>query len=204
MEATYSGIILAGGAARRMGSDKRFLLTQGKPLVLRVLESLRPLVDEMIVATLEPELFDDVSAHVVVDAYPGHGVLAGIHAGLSAAQSDWAFVVASDMPFLNPALLHTMRLLAQSASADVIVPQWQGELEPLHALYRPSACIPAIEAALQRGERRIVAFYPDVRVHIMPQTEIAQWDPEGRSFFNVNTPEDWALTLLELKDHSSQ
>ncbi len=202
METTYSGIILAGGIARRMGSDKRFLVAEGKPLVLRVVESLRPLVDEVIVATLEPGLFDDIPARVVVDEYPGRGVLAGMHAGLSAAQGDWAFVAAGDMPFLNPALLRAMQQLSQSVAADVIVPQWKGELEPLHALYRPSVCIPAIEAALHREQRRIIAFYPDVRVHVMPESEIAIWDPEGRSFFNVNTPEDWALTLLELWDRS--
>ncbi len=198
MATTCSGIILAGGAARRMGSDKRFLMAQGKPLVLRVLECLRPLVDEVIVATLEPELFAGIPARVVTDGYPGRGVLAGIHAGLAAAQSDWAFVAAGDMPFLNPALLRAMLHLAENTDADVIVPQWQGELEPLHALYRPVACAPAAEAALLRGQRRIIAFYPDVRVHMMPQAEIARWDPEGRSFFNVNTPEDWALVLEKL------
>lgn len=199
MEITCSGIILAGGAARRMGSDKRFLMAQGKPLVLRALECLRPLVDEVIVATLEPALFDGIPARVVTDEYPGHGVLAGVHAGLAAAQSDWALVVAGDMPFLNPVLLRAMLRLAQGADADVIAPQWQGELEPLHALYRPAACVPAAKAALQRGQRRIIAFYPDVRVHVMPQTEVTHLDPEGRSFFNVNTPEDWARALEELE-----
>lgn len=200
MDITYSGVILAGGSARRMGSDKRFLQVQGQSLVRRVLECLRPLVAELIVATLEPALFADLPAQIVTDAYPGMGVLAGVHAGLAAARGEWAWVVAGDLPFLNPALLQAMMRLTQTADADVIVPQRQGELEPLHALYRPAACVPAAEAALQRSQRRIIAFYPDVRVHIILPDEIARYDPEGRSFFNINTPEDWALALQQLEE----
>jgi molybdopterin-guanine dinucleotide biosynthesis protein A len=182
-----------------MGIDKRFLSIGEKPLVVWVLERLRPLVDEVIVATLDPALFANIAARVVADIYPGQGVLAGLHAGLSAARGEWTCVVAGDMPFLNLTLLQAMMDLTQDNEADIIVPQWQGELEPLHALYRPSVCAPAAEAALQAGKRRIVAFYPDVRVRIMPQADVARCDPEGRSFFNVNTPEDWqrAMELLE-------
>lgn len=199
MSIAWSGLVLAGGSSNRMGIDKRFLTVHAQPLVVWVIEHLRTLVDEVIVAALDPAMFDGIAARVVTDVYPGQGVLAGLHAGLAAAQGEWAVAVAGDMPLLNPALLRAMMRLAEDGGADIIVPQWQGDLEPLHALYRPSACAPAAEAALQAGKRRIIAFYPDVRVHVMPQDEIARWDPEGRSFFNVNTPEDWsrAVRLLE-------
>ncbi len=189
----WSGIVLAGGSSSRMGIDKRFLTIHAQPLVVWVVERLRALVDEVIVATLDPTMFNGIEARVVTDMYPGQGVLAGLHAGLAAAQGEWTVIVAGDMPLLDPALLNAMMCLAQDCEADIVVPQWHGELEPLHALYRPSACAPAAEAALRAGKRRIVAFYPDVRVHIMPQADVAQIDPTGRSFFNVNTPEDWEL-----------
>ena len=198
----WSGIVLAGGNSNRMGMDKRFLTVHAQPLVVWVVERLRALVDEVIVATLDPAVFNGIAARVVTDVYPGQGVLAGLHAGLAATRSEWAVVVAGDMPFLNPALLRAMMHLAQDHEADIIVPQWHGELEPLHALYRPSVCAPAAEAALQASKRRIVAFYPDVRVRIMPQVDVAHWDPAGRSFFNVNTPEDWALALQQLGEQT--
>jgi len=182
-----------------MGMDKRFLTIQTQPLIVWVIERLRALVDEVIVAALDPAILDGIAARVVTDVYPGQGVLAGLHAGLAAARSEWAVAVAGDMPLLDPALLRAMMRLAQDREADIIVPQWEGNLEPLHALYRPSACAPAVEAALQAGKRRIVAFYPDVRVHVIPQDEIVRWDPEGRSFFNVNTPEDWSLAVRLLE-----
>ncbi len=194
----WSGIVLAGGCSHRMGMDKRFMMVHAQPLIVWVIERLRALVDEVIVAALAPAMFDGIAARVVTDVYAGQGVLAGLHAGLAAAQGEWAVAVAGDMPLLNPVLLRAMMKLAEDGEADIVVPEWQGNLEPLHALYRPSVCAPAAEAALQAGKRRIVAFYPDVRVHVMPQDEIARWDPDGRSFFNVNTPEDWTLALQQL------
>ena len=194
----FSGIILAGGTSRRLGQDKRFLSINGQPLIARVLQRLRPLVGELLIVSREPEHFTGLDARVVVDRYPGMGVLAGVHAGLAAAQGDWAFVVAADLPFLNPALLRALADLARRGAADVVVPRCAEGLEPLHALYRPLVCAPAAEAALLQGRRRVVSFYPQVRVLEMPPDEAARWDPEGLSFFNVNTPEDWAFVQQRL------
>jgi molybdopterin-guanine dinucleotide biosynthesis protein A len=174
-----------------MGRDKRFLPIRGQPMVAWVLDRVCPLVDEMLLVTLEPALFAGMEARVVTDHYPGMGVLAGVHAGLAAARGEWAFVVAADMPLLNPDLLRGMVARASEA-CDVVVPRWRGNLEPLHALYRPAACANAAEAALLRGQRRIIAFYDDVRVCAFAEESVARYAPEGASFFNVNTPGDWA------------
>ena len=115
---TYSGIVLAGGASRRMGRDKRFLDLNGVSLLERVLARLRPLVSELIVVTRDPEPLAGLDARAVTDRYPGMGVLAGVHAGLSAARNDWAFVVAGDMPLLNHALLQAMVEMADAATTD--------------------------------------------------------------------------------------
>jgi molybdopterin-guanine dinucleotide biosynthesis protein A len=187
----FSGIILAGGQSRRLGRDKRFLLLAGRPLIAHVIERLQPLVSEIIIAAPDPDAFAGWNARIVPDLYPDRGVLAGLHAGLTAARGRWAFVIAADLPRLNPALLRAMADRARISPADTIVPQWQGALEPLHALYRPAACAPAAEAALRREERRIIAFYPDVQIEIFPENEVARRDPAGHSFFNVNTPEEW-------------
>ena len=194
----FSGIILAGGTSRRLGLDKRFLSIHGQPLIARVLQRLRPLVGELLIVSREPEHFTGLGARVVVDRYPGMGVLAGVHAGLAAAQGDWAFVVAADLPFLNPVLLRALADLARRGAADVVAPRCAEGLEPLHALYRPLVCAPAAEAALLAGRRRVISFYPQVRVLEMPPDEVSRQDPEGLSFFNVNTPEDWAFVQRRL------
>jgi molybdopterin-guanine dinucleotide biosynthesis protein A len=187
-----------------LGQDKRFLLVRGQPLVLWVVERLRPLVDEVLLVTLEPELFSESGCRLVTDRYPGRGALAGVHAGLEAAQGEWAFVVAGDMPLLDPILLRAMQERATESDADILVPRWQGELEPLHALYRPATCTPVAEAALLRGDRRIIAFYPEVRVQIMEEEDVRRWDREGRSFFNVNTQEEWQWVLDRLSNEGSE
>ncbi len=194
----YSGVVLAGGSSERMGRDKRFLTLNGTTLLGWVLARLRPLVTELIVVTQDPGSLTGLDAHVVADRYPGMGVLAGVHAGLDAAQDDWAFVVAGDMPFLNPDLLQAMSRQADPAVCDVVVPRWHEEFEPLHALYRATVCARAAERALVSGRRRVVAFYPEVRVCLMPESQIRRWDPSGDSFFNVNTPHDWEVVQRKL------
>ena len=46
-------------------------------------------------------------------------------------------------------------------------------------------------ARLAAGERQMVSSLPDVRVRVVAPDEIRDFDPDFRSFFNVNTPEDW-------------
>lgn len=190
----YTGVVLAGGQSRRLGRDKRFLELHGRPLIAWVLERLAPLVEELLIVAPDPAPLVALGVPVVADRFPGQGVLAGVHAGLAAARGEWAFVVAADMPWLNPALLRAMSQLG-GADEDAVVPRWRGELEPLHALYRPAVCAPAAEAALQRGERRVIAFYPAVRVRIMEEAAVAGWDPAGQSFSNINTADDWENAL---------
>ncbi len=190
MTTIYTGIVLAGGESERMGRDKRRLTVGGQTLLARTLARLCPLVDEVLVVVRERGDVPPVDARVVTDRYPGMGVLAGVHAGLATARAPWAYVVAGDMPLLNADLLRAMAALADD-DCDVVVPRWQGELEPLHALYRPAACASAAESALRQGRRRIIAFYPQVRVREMDEASVTKIDPQGRSFFNVNTRQEW-------------
>lgn len=199
-------LVLAGGRSRRMGRDKIWLPlgTDAVPLIERVVTRMRPLAAEFLFSANAPDPFDalvsrlrdqGVSAQVVPDLYPGAGPLAGLHAGLSAARSDLLLAVAGDMPFINPALVaHLAELMP---GFDVVIPELPhprtGELvkEPLHAIYRRS-CLGAVAARLASGDRPMVSFLPDVRVCTVSPDEMRDFDPDFRSFFNLNTPEDWA------------
>jgi len=200
-------LILAGGRSRRMGQDKIWLPlgADAVPLIERVVARVRPLADEFLFSANAPEPFaalishlrdQGVPAQVVTDRYPGAGPLAGLHAGLSAARCELLLAVAGDMPFINSALVS--HLVALAPGFDVVIPELShprtGEpvKEPLHALYR-QRCLEAVAARLAAGERPMVSFLSDVRVRIVGPDEIRRFDPELRSFFNVNTPEDWAV-----------
>jgi molybdopterin-guanine dinucleotide biosynthesis protein A len=93
------------------------------------------------------------------------------------------------MPFLCPPLLR--RLLELAPCGEIVVPRWRGEYEPLHAVYARS-CLGAVEAVLRAGGRRVTETYSAVRVHVVGEAEVAQFDPGGLSFHNLNTPEDVA------------
>jgi molybdopterin-guanine dinucleotide biosynthesis protein A len=92
------------------------------------------------------------------------------------------------MPFLSLPLLRHMLWLA--ASTEVVIPRLAAGLEPLHAIYS-KACLPAMARALEAGQRRIVAFLDEVRVHYVEEDEVDRYDPRHLSFVNVNKPEDW-------------
>jgi molybdopterin-guanine dinucleotide biosynthesis protein A len=184
----FSGVILAGGKSRRMGRDKSQLILHGETLVARAIRLIGALTGDLILVTTAPDPFAGLDARLTGDVIPGGGALSGIHAGLSAARHEWSLVVACDMPFLNLDLLRYMASLAPGRAA--VAPRWQDELETLHAFYSRE-CIPVIEPILKRGGGRIIEFYERVNVRYVEPDEITRFDPDGLSFFNVNSPEDW-------------
>ncbi len=184
-----SVMVLAGGQSRRMGTNKALLeLPSGETLIERVLAALRPLSDDLVIVSNTPELYAHLDARQTSDEFVGAGPLAGLHAGLQVARHDWTFAVACDMPLVDHRLVRFMALLTEGH--DAIVPWVNGELEPLHALYSKQ-CLPAIVSHLAAGHRRMISFLGDIRLRRVEASEIALFDPEGRSFFNANTPEDW-------------
>ena len=183
-----TGVILAGGESRRMGCDKSLLPIAGARFIERIYRQMAALFDEVIIVTNSPGLFEELPCRKVPDLYPVKGSLAGIHSGLSHARSDRIFVVACDMPFLSAEVIR--RLCARSEAADVIIPRSERGVEPLHALY-DTRCLPAVEELLDAGEKKIVRFFPQVRVCEVPPTAFADCDPDGRSFRNINTPQEY-------------
>lgn len=185
-----SAVVLAGGQSRRLGVEKSLLLLDGQPLLMRALDKLAEVSDDLIVVTNEPQRYErlGLAARLVPDERPGVGSLMGIYSGLRAARHPHALVVGCDMPFLNLALLR--HLLALAPDHDVVIPRLGEHVEPLHAVYGKS-CLPAMERVLDRGRRQIVTFFDQVRVRYVTRAEIARFDPGHLSFVNVNTPQDW-------------
>jgi len=194
-----TGVILAGGASRRMGRNKALLELNGKPLIAVVAERLRSVVDELIIVGDDTERYAHLADRCVPDVYRGVGTLGGIHAGLEAASHQLALIVGCDMPFLNPGVLEWfVEAASHGDRADpvdlVILRHKAGVVEPLHAVYGKS-CLPVIKATIESGERCAFAFYDQVRVRYARPDEIARLDPNLLSFVNVNTPGEWRQAL---------
>jgi len=179
-------IILAGGRSRRLGLDKALLRLDEETLLETTVKKVATLSDEVIVAG-GPLPYPLPGARLVADVHPGCGPLGGIHAGLAVASNFHSLVVACDMPFLNVGLLRY--LMEMAPGHDVVIPRLGDKLEPLHALYSKN-CLGPIEGLIERGDFKIIHFFPGVRVRYIGREEIERFDPEHLSFLNINTPED--------------
>jgi molybdopterin-guanine dinucleotide biosynthesis protein A len=186
---SVSAAILAGGKSRRMGRDKAWLdLGDGVPLVRRVADALAEVADEIVVVAND-ERYASLGYPVVPDRYGEKGAFGGMATAVATARAELVCVAACDMPWPSPEVYRL--LLGLVAGHDAVIPQLDGEYEPLHAVYRKT-CLPAMEEALRRGEMRIISFFPAVRVRTVREDELRAVDPTLRAFTNLNTPAELA------------
>ncbi len=170
-----------------MGTDKSFVLFEGRPMIEIVLETVAGLGDETLLITNKPAEYVHFNVPMVSDVYPGLGPLGGIYTAVHAAAHPHVLVVACDMPWLNRSLLEYMISLRETA--DVIVPRWEKFPEPLHAIYS-KACLDPIETKLKEQRLKITGFFGQVAVRFVDRAEIERFDADGRSFANINSPQD--------------
>jgi molybdopterin-guanine dinucleotide biosynthesis protein A len=174
------------------GANKALLEVGGLRIIDRIQAALAGLADEQVLLVNDTSLESTPGIRVVLDPLPHAGVLPALAAGLSAAAGEVCLAVACDMPIVSSALFARLLEIQHDADADVVIPRTTGYLEPMHAVYRTSAVRQAIQAALRRGEQRMVSYFRDVRVREVEESEWRPIDPSGRAFFNVNTPDDLA------------
>ncbi len=179
--------IQAGGKSTRMGVDKSFVLFKDRPMIEIVKEQVAGLGNETILISNNPDPYAYLDLPIFSDIYPDNGPFGGIYTALKAARHDHVLVVACDMPWLNRRLLQ--HLISLKETADVVVPRWEKFPEPLHAVYNKE-CVAPIEERLVANKLKITGFFADVRVCFVDREDIVRYDPQGRSFTNVNTPED--------------
>ncbi len=182
-----TGVILVGGQSRRMGRDKALLPLGGKPLVERAIDAFRQFFARTLLVGDRGERFREFGVEIVPDIHPG-SALGGLHTGLARAGTPYVFVSACDVPWPDPRVI--ARLCSLRGGYDVVVPRTADGLDPLFALYG-TGCLPAMERMLREGNYRIFDFYPEVRTRYVEEEELADVVTPGRTFVNVNTPEEF-------------
>jgi molybdopterin-guanine dinucleotide biosynthesis protein A len=183
--------IQAGGASSRMGEDKALKPFLGHPLIQRVIERLSPIADEMIVTTNHPDDYRFLDLRLIQDLKPGRGALGGLYTAIASASHPMVAVVACDMPFASPTLIEAASRLMVQEAADVVIARTDEGYEPIHAVYRRATCLPAIEAAIDADQWKVIAWFPQVKVRVLTSDELKRFDPDGLAFWNVNTPEEF-------------
>lgn len=182
-----TGIILAGGKSKRYGRNKALVDLGGVPLIERVVGTMSSVFQRLILVTNTPHEYSHLHLPMYQDLIKGLGPLGGIYTGLSAISDEAGFFVACDMPFINGALIrHMVRV---RGDFDVVAPKIDWKIEALHALYCKKG-LPTVKGLIDSGEYQVVKFYRKVRVKYIGEKEIRAFDPDLRSFFNVNRPEE--------------
>ncbi len=181
-----TGVILAGGQGRRMGSiDKGLKMLRGKPMVQWVLERFSSQVDEVLInANQNIDQYQLLGHQVVPDEIGGYaGPLAGLHRGLSVATHDLIATVPCDSPFLPLDLITRLYAALNEQQADLAVARTGDQPHPVFCLTRKSV-LPGLTTFLQSGGRKIDAWYAALEV-----VEV-RFDDEAEAFSNINTVEE--------------
>ena len=190
-----TGILLAGGASRRMGSDKSLIDFKGIPLIQHCYTKIKDICDEIIISANIPDKYSFLNAKTIPDEVIGLGPIGGIYACLKHSGSDANLILASDMPYLSVELINY--LCDHKGLAEFVVPETTpGKIEPLCAIYH-KAVIPLLKKMIDKNELKIqnLRFYcSTIMVNISPDLDF--YTPT--LFQNINTPDD----LNKLKENN--
>ncbi|HML22387.1 MAG TPA: molybdenum cofactor guanylyltransferase [Aggregatilinea sp.] len=184
---------MAGGKSSRMGRNKAFVLLQDRPLIEHILERTAqiPGVDETILITNHAEEYAHLNLPIYPDLIPSKGALGGVLTALHHSRTEAVLIVACDMPFVSPALMRHMSAVRAEPSGpyDVIAPR-VGDLPQGTLAVYAKTCIPAICQRIEEGRLKLFGFYDLVKVRYLDEPETRQYDPQGLSLLNVNTPDE--------------
>lgn len=194
MAEDLTAAVIAGGAGRRMGTDKRTVLVDDIPLLVRCVSVVSRLAREVLVATTRdrPLPIALAEVRVVYDRVADGGPLAGIEAALASASHQLVLVVGGDMPWLQEPLLELLVDRARALTmADAVAIESPHGLEPLLAVYRRTSQ-PVLTGLIDRGERRVGRLLELIHTVAVPEEEWRRVDPTARSLVNINSPGDLA------------
>jgi len=195
-------VVLAGGRSRRMGLPKYCLSLAGISLYEYPLRRLGALYQRHIIVENEGLIPADGKPErlVVGDLVADAGPLGGIYSGLKASDAPLNMVVGADMPFVSSALAQAMGRRAHDQEMDILVPNIDGLLEPLFAIYSSRVANVAAEL-LASGIHSVRELFRNESLHIgfVDRAYCEQYDKRLLSFFNVNTPDDLIMARLMMR-----
>ncbi len=191
-----TGIVLAGGQGRRMGSvDKGLVELDGRALVAHVIDRLAPQVTALVInANQNRDRYATFGHAVVADAIGGFaGPLAGLHAGLSVATTPYVVTSPCDSPFLPQDLVARLAAAFDRAPLDLAVARTFDQPHPVFSLVNRNV-LSHLEAFLRDGGRKIDAWYSSLRIVEVP------FDDEADAFRNINTTAELAANARRTAD----
>ena len=184
-----SAVVLAGGKSNRMGFDKQLLKIRRQRLIHSLVEKLDKEFEEIIIVSNTPSFYGGYHCTIVSDLIMGKGPLCGIHAGLQEAHSEYAFVIACDMPYMNTDYVRFMKAEMEDHGVDACITRFGEWIEPFHAFYS-THILKCIENHLNSGQRSIYSLVKKLNCKYIEENTARRYSPNWEMFFNINTKED--------------
>jgi molybdopterin-guanine dinucleotide biosynthesis protein A len=186
-----TAIILAGGESKRMGRDKANVLLGEQTLLQHVISAMQQTFPYILLSVHEPR--PDIDLWQVCDTPNVSGPLAGVLAALEQIKTPWAFIVACDMPYIQPAMV--ARLAQYRGDYQAVVPVVQGHDQTMAAFYARDI-LPILHGHLANsGKNSLRAVFNHLNLRYVDETELLHTDPNLCSFFDLDTPQDLLRAL---------
>lgn len=201
MSCTDTAIILAGGKSSRMGFDKQFVEIDGICITEYIIDLLRPIFKSIILVTSRPECYRNKKSVILAeDYYKDFGPLGGMHIGLAKSESQYNYMIACDMPYINKAYIDYMKRLLKEDNyrKSAVITRFGDWIEPFNAFYS-KALIPQIEENILQKKQKISSLLFSSQVLYIEEQKARAFSPDWAMFTNLNKVEDLEnLRLLKV------
>lgn len=198
----FTGYVLAGGKSSRMGKDKAFLKVDGKTFLENAVDALYPHCSptKIVLNRLQNHFIEKIPADIsyIFDIYENRGALGGIHAALKDCKSDFAVILAVDLPFVSYKTIEKLSKIATRFNefSAFVSRQNDGRLQPLCAVYRVKECLSEIENFLETEKSASVKnFLNGISLKIVQRESLSD---KKDVFLNVNNPQDLTEIISRL------
>jgi molybdopterin-guanine dinucleotide biosynthesis protein A len=182
-------VILAGGENKRLSVIKGFLEINGRRIIESNIKLLNGIFRRVVISTNTPDLYFSFGIPMVGDILKCRGPITGVLSTLIALEASEIFVTACDMPFIKPELIRYI-VCKWGKEGDAVIPIFDNKPQPLLGIYSKRIS-ESMEKSIKHGERSLKGFLERANVLYITEEEIRAIDPEGRSFVNINTMEDY-------------
>jgi molybdopterin-guanine dinucleotide biosynthesis protein A len=183
-----NALILAGGENKRFPMLKGFLEIDGKRIIESNIDVLERIFDKVIISTNNPEHYFYLGRPMVGDTMSDRGPMTGILSALNIPEISEIFVTACDMPFISGELICSI-VDQWDTKWDAVIPVFEKMPQPLLGIYSKHIA-QNMEKNIKSGTRSLRKFLECIQVLYISEKDVRSRDREGKSFININTPED--------------
>jgi len=188
-----TGIVLAGGRSRRMGTDKSMMVLYGKSMIEYSIDALKPLCHKVVISS-NNFIYDFTGCEVWPDELPDQAPIVGIYSCLKRSATEYNIFLSCDMPLISTLMLEY--LVASSSDCDITVPVHEdGFMEPLCGIYKQSS-IDILKQFIDERNFRLNDCIRAASHRLVPiNNQLPFYSPD--LFSNINTPDDFHHLLSD-------